>query len=333
MKKLLTMLLLLTLLLGIAGFSRAVNYTEDGALIVDGNGSDDLPALPTAQPGTASDPYFPIVPDDEEDGDIAAPAASSGPGPTWAPADVIYFTLLRDNGVEEPVTLLSAGTLYSKISIGQATEMVRTDALQYERTATVTQEKRYALVNAKKTGYATMYLRGSAKSDVVGRCTTNRVVLVLDAGKSFTRVWCEGKVGYLKTSSLIFLPPAGREVDVGVLTYEGRTNSRAAITIRQNGKATSRSLGTVPCGSDLVIFSAQDDGWLEVEVGGWRGWVQEQYVSRGFTMNPALALVSPTPAPILTTQSDSGHVVSFVYGEPDGQDDRTGASGSGMNGN
>lgn len=327
MKKSLTMLLVLVLLLGIAGYSRAVTYTEDGAMVVDGNGTDSLPSLPTAAPGTYTDPDFPIVPDDEEDQDNA-PSSSSGPGPTWAPAETMYFTVMRDSGVQEPVTLLGAGTLFSKVSIGQSVEIVRSSALCYEKADTVTPAKAYAMVNAKKTGYATMHLRGSSKSNVVGRCTTNRVALVLDIGKSYTKVWCEGKVGYLKTSSLTFLPPAGDGVEVGVLTYKGQIGSRANITIRQNGKNTSRSLDTIPCGNDLAIFSASSDGWLEVEVAGWRGWVQEQYVTRGLTLDPALALVTPTPSPMLT-QAESGHVVSLVYDEGG---DRTGATGSGMNG-
>ena len=335
MKKALTMLLVLVMLLGIAGYSMAVTYTDDGAMVVDGNGTDDLPGLPTAPPGSYNDQDFPIIPDDEEDQDTA-PSASSGPGPTWAPAEVMYFTVMRDSGVQEPVTLLGAGTKYSKVSIGQEVEIVRSDALCYEKADNVTPDKTYAMVNAKKAGYATMHLRGSAKSDVVGRCTTNRIALVLDAGKNYTKVWCEGKVGYLKTSSLLFLSPAGDGIEVGVLTYKGRTGVHANITIRQNGKPTSRRLDTIPCGNDLVIFSASADGWVEVEVSGWRGWVQEQYVTRGFTMDSSLALVTPTPAPMLTqadSQPENGHVVSLVYDEDGGgQGDRTGASGSGTNG-
>ncbi len=332
MKKLLTMLLALCLTFGIAGISLAVTMTDDGAMVVDGNGNEDLP---TIQPGISSDPIFPEVEDDEEDEDTVRPA-SDGPGPTWAPAEVIYFTLLRDSGVQEPVTLISAGTLFSRVAIGQITEIVRTRDLQYEKTGTVTPDKAYAMVNAKKTGYATLHLRGSSKSDVVGRCTTNRIALVLDAGKSYTRVWCEGKVGYLKTSSLIFLPASGDDSELAVLSYKGRITAKAAINIRQNGKNTSRSLDTVPCGSELVVISTSSDGWVEVEVNGWRGWVQEQYVTRGIAIETA-ALVSPTPAPVVTLSEDeraaeSERTFALVYDESAALDqgDRTGTSGSGM---
>ncbi len=338
MKRTIALLALLSLLLGAIGGAVAVTYTEDGGMVVGGDGSDDfsdaVQADPSAiyttviLPGENSDVQY------DENGNVI----EAGPRPTWAPGGVLDVTITGENGEEQAVKLVSAGTLYSRVSIGRKVFTVLTADLHYETDATVTDAKRYAVIDAKRIGYATMHTRPKVKSDVIGRCTTNRVCLVLAVGKGYSKVWCEGDVGYVKTSSLSFLPAADPASKQAVMTYKGRTNSRNEINIRQNGKSTSRILGVIPCGSQMVVFGVTEDGWVEVEVAGWRCFVQAKYVTYSepqenlvLTAADIPAEVSPTatPAPMLAAAADTGYVLTFVYGDEPESTDRTGSSGGG----
>ena len=332
MKRAMAILCSLALILGALGAALAVTYTEDGGMVVGGDGSDDFSDVEQSDPGvTYTTVILPgentdVMYDDE--GNIIEP----GPRPTYAPGEILDVTITGEDGEEQAVTRVNAGTLFSQVSIGRRVFTVASSELHYETDPSVTEARRYGIINAKRTGYATMHTRPKVKSDVVGRCTTNRVVLVLNVGKGYTKVWCEGNVGYVKTASLLFLPPADAGTAQALMSYKGRTNSRNTINIRQNGKSTSRILGDIACGAQLTVFSTSEDGWVEVEVNGWRAWVQGQYVTyltEDTTSISAEAEPGTTPAPMLASaEAENEYTLTFVYEEPQ-PTDHTGSSGGG----
>ena len=332
MRKTGSLLLALLISLTLVGGAWAVTYTGDGGMVVGGDGTDDFSNITQADPNAS---YTTIILPGEDDGteyDEYGNPIVKGPGPTFAPGGILDVTVTKEDGTEQTVTLLAAGTLYSKVSVGRQSSIVPTSELHYEIDPTVTADKMYATINAKRVGYATMHTRASAKSDVIGRCATNRVALVLAIGKTYAKVWCEGNVGYIKCSSLSYLPAAVEaETQPALMSYNGRFNRRNTINIRQNGKSTSRIIAEIPCGTALTVFGENEDGWAEVEVSGWRAWVQTQYVTYGTA--ESLAQVTPTPAPMLAA-ADSEITMTFVYEEtPPVETDRTGANGAGMKGN
>ena len=281
----------------------AVTYTEDGGMVVGGDGDDDfsniVPADPDASyitiilPGDEDEPQY------DENGNLITP----GPGPTFAPGERLDVSLALSSGKVEPVTLLSTGVYYSTVIVGRETHRVQTENLRYEIADNVPAEKRLAIINAKKDGYATMHTKAKASSPSVNRCTTNRVVLVLSIGKSYSKVWYDGDVGFVKTSSLTFLAPAEEAVRLATVTYKGRTASKATVNIRQNGKTSSRSLDTIACGTPMVVLGETEDGWYEVEVAGWRAWIPAEYATMNEdiveenTVGSAVVPVPPAPTP------------------------------------
>ena len=118
MKKTLILFLILTLLGGMLGAALAVTYTEDGAMIVSGDGDDDFSNI-----GQVTDPgasYTTVILPGEnteaqidENGNLVV----AGPGPTFAPGGVLDVFILGEDGELQPVKLLSVGSLYSRISI------------------------------------------------------------------------------------------------------------------------------------------------------------------------------------------------------------------------
>lgn len=294
--------------LAILATAIAVTYTDDGGLVVGGDGDDDFTNIQTADPEAT---YVNVIlpgdydlPQYDEDGNLITP----GPGPTFAPGETLDLRLVGEDGTEEAVTLVHAGSRYCDVRKGRQQLHVLTESLRYEIAETVSEDKLYASVNAKRTGYATMHTRASSRSDVVNRCTTNQMALVLDIGRSYSKVWCMGSVGYIKNSSLTYYGKADEAAQDATLTYKGRTSSRNTINVRQNGKSTSRILGDISCGSQMVLFSESEDGWCEVEVSGWRCFVQIQYVTLNSVLNNPhiIEASSPeqTPAPQIITQEE-----------------------------
>lgn len=278
MKKTIAWLMAVTVALAaVVGSALAVTYTEDGGMIVGGDGDDDFSDVVQADPDVI---YTVIMPGDVTEVDEYGNPVIPGPGPTFAPGEILDCWLETEEGVRIPVTLLHAGTHFCKVRAGRETLRVPTASLHYEIDGTVSESMRFAQINAKKTGYATMHTRASVKSDVVGRCTTNQIVLVLSVGRVYCKVWCDGDVGYVKRASLTYMNDSAKEIVQAVMTYKGRANSRNAINVRQNGSANSRILDVIPCGTPMEVFTVSEDGWTEVEVSGWRCWVQSKFVTR-----------------------------------------------------
>ncbi len=308
MKRILAIALTLCLLTAFAAPALAVTYTEDGGMVVNGNGDDDFSNLQTADPDaiyvTVILPGEPEVEYDENGNPI-----TPGPGPTFAPGEQLDIWLVNEDGTEEKVTLLRAGSRYCDVQAGRVKQRVENTRLRWEVSDKVPVTKRYAYINAKRTGYATMHTRASVKSDVVNRCTTNQMCLVLDIGRSYSKVWCMGNVGYIKNSSLYYIDAAAEEPVEATMTYKGRTNTHNTINIRQNGWANSRILGEVAVGTPMLIFSESEDGWYEVEVAGWRCYVQTKYGTYNSVLNnPVIIEASApdqTPPPQIITQEEN----------------------------
>ncbi len=265
----LIMVLLCAFMLVIAVCAQAVTFTEDGGMIVNGDGTDDF----SVQDGVDSsyDYQSIVTPPPENEGE-------KGPGPTFAKSEEMDFYLVLKDGSMEYVELLSAGTVYSRVRVNGEKTYVPTCFLMYE-TDNVPDEMRYAMINAQKNGYATMYTKASNRSSVVNRIMTNRVALVLDAGTKYSRVWVDDCVGYIQTSSLTFLPGNSVSTAIAKMSYNGKTTSSNSINIHMNGKNRSRILADVKCGTQLTVFSTTDDGWTEIEANGWHAWVLSKYVT------------------------------------------------------
>ncbi len=297
------------LLAALIATALGVTYNDQGGMIINGDGTDDFSNLQTDDPNVIYNPV--ILPGDDadpqydEDGNLITP----GPGPTFAPGEVLNVWMVNGDGTEEQVTLVHAGSKYCDVRKGRTQYHVLTSDLRYEIDGSVPESRRFACINAKRTGYATMHTRASAKSDVVNRCTTNQMCLVLSVGRGYTKVWCMGAAGYIKTSSLTFLPGGETEPVDAVMTYKGRTTGRITVNIRQNGKASSRILAEIPCGTMMVICGRTEDGWLEVEAAGWRCFIQEKYATPydelyNTVIHEADAPVR-TPEPQINTQEEN----------------------------
>ena len=225
-----------------------------------------------------------------EEVDIVLAALSGGGESTgsgskgWtAPQSVetMTLTLVDEDGEEQPVTLLTLGTAVSEIKADGEKLTVPTASLRWGSTAP--EDKQLAVITAPRSGTASLRTRASSRGQVLKKCQTNRIVLVLSVGKSYAKVYCDGLVGYIRNSSLTFLPAGGvKEGESapipGWISFRGRLNSKNTVNIRQSGKNGSRILTDFIAGTPVMVFS-QSDRWAEIDVGGYRAYILNEYLT------------------------------------------------------
>ena len=190
-------------------------------------------------------------------------------------------TLVGEDGEEHPVTVKTLGLVTSLVTLDGEEITVDTADLRWE--TSVDASKMMAIINAPRTGKATLHAKSSSKSAVLGKCDTNRVVLVLASGKNYTKISYDNTVGYVLTSALKFYPVGGVDEDEeppkpGWVSFRGKLNSKNTINIRMNGKNGSRILTDFIAGTPLWVFS-QTDRWTEIDVGGYHGYILNEYVT------------------------------------------------------
>ena len=190
-------------------------------------------------------------------------------------------TLVGEDGEERPVTVKTLGLVTSLVRLDGEDVTVNTADLRWD--TEVSAGKMMAIINAPRTGRATLHANSSSKSDVLGKCDTNRVVLVLASGKNYTKISYDNTVGYVLTSALKFYPVGGVDEDEeqpkpGWVSFRGKLNSKNTVNIRMNGKSGSRILTDFIAGTPLWVFS-QTDRWTEIDVGGYHGYILNEYVT------------------------------------------------------
>lgn len=218
---------------------------------------------------------------DEDDGTNGGNGSSNWKPPAYSTASV---TWINAEGEEKIVSIITLGTVECVIRVDKEEMTVPTSELKWETEAP--ENKRLASVYAPKGGKAAMRTKSSSKAAVIEQVKTNRLVLVLATGKNWTKVVHEGKIGFIKTSSLRFYPVGGvNEKDQvegypkpGFVTFRGRIKSRNTVNVRMNGKNGSRILTDFKAGTPITVFK-QEGKWSEIDVGGYRAFILTEYVT------------------------------------------------------
>ena len=192
------------------------------------------------------------------------------------------FRLVGEDGSEQVVSLVTLGLVDSEVKLNGEVITVKTSDLTWDHDVD-DENKLLAVIDAKRTGEATMHAKAKAKSDVLKKCDTNRVVVVLRLGKGYTRILYDGVEGFVLTDALTFYPVGGvKEKDEapvpGWVSYKGNVKSRQKINIRQSGKNGSRIVDEFKAGTPVWVFGI-DGKWAEVEVGGYRAFILKEHIT------------------------------------------------------
>lgn len=211
-------------------------------------------------------------------GGSSSSGSSSGSGSrgpqysrTWAKVPVTY----SDGETTLDVTIQTLGVAMSRIYADGEMLTVPTSSLSWETEAD--DQHRIAVVYAPSTGEGSLRDKASKFGKVLKKCKTGRVVLVLRKGDVYSRVVYEGVEGLILNSVLNFYEtPAEEDIQLGVLCYEGRTNSSATISVYLEANSR-RKIRQYRVGNEVPVMS-QKGKWAEIDIDGWHGFVRAPYV-------------------------------------------------------
>ena len=108
---------------------------------------------------------------------------------------------------------------------------------------------------------------------------TGRIVAILEYdGGTFTKILYDGVEGYIRTDCLVFHDGKDDALGVGTLHLKGNTDGESTVTIRSTNSTSKAKVGAWPTGSTVIVHE-KDGGWYTIEMDGWFGYVQEQYLT------------------------------------------------------
>ncbi len=234
--------------------------------------STEIP-LPIAQPTAAPAPVMTQVSDN---------MTAVGPAPT-PKADTSYLQVTySQNGVTQGTAhLVTLGTVTSVIAIGNSAYSIATRDIAWSTSAQ--SDARIAVVSNILMSSAWLRNAGNAQAPRLANVPAGAVVAVLEPSNSenYTRVYYEGRIGYLATGLLSFTD-AQTESQAAVLSYEGLTSGTNKITVWTGPSLNTYLIDYYTIGTPVVVVGANDTGdWYCVELAdlGLQGWVRTENVT------------------------------------------------------
>lgn len=238
-----------------------VKKNEDGSITVDsGQIQIDVEDGPTRAPLTG----------EEWDALLQSVAARNG-----SETPTFWTDPATGNTVQVEVKYMGIGR--SMVVVDGKNTLVNTVELTWQTEAP--EDKVLAAVDAPKLGYA--WLRKAPGNDKknakIRQIRTGTVLRVINTGKNWTLVDCEGLRGYVQTSSLEFFMNDHTDFDTGYVSVKGRITGRDTVHARSRDKGC-RDLGEYKLGTPITVFDIIDE-WAEVDICGWHCRILSKYVT------------------------------------------------------
>ena len=166
-----------------------------------------------------------------------------------------------------PVTVKQLGVHESVVKLDGKETTVPTTQLRYETTAAG--ENALAIIYAKNTGEVILRPQQETTGRVT-KCKTGRVALVIEQGKSWSKLWYDGHVGYVQNKYLQFIPMAEAATDAAV----GGKNAPLHLGTHRDTRVVKQVKKGTP-----IEKLWQGETWAEVAVDGYRGYIQLKYLA------------------------------------------------------
>ncbi len=190
-------------------------------------------------------------------------------------------TVYRDDeGNETPVLVRYMGLARSRVLMDDKEQMVETWRLFWETEAP--EDKVLAVIAPKDAGEVRLLSTDKAKATVLDRIPTNRVVQVIKTGKHYTLIDVnddEIPRGYVNTDILDFYPNIPMPYQPALLSAAGRTKGSDPVWIRAAASSKARRITQFDLGEPLSVYCQNDQGWCEVDVGGFHAFILSEFVT------------------------------------------------------
>ena len=183
-----------------------------------------------------------------------------------------------DGTITRGVQVKALGSVLTVVKSGSGEITVPSSWLIWDRTAPL--DRHFAYIYYTKKTTVNMRLTEKPKSAIVGKAKVGRIVMVADVGEDHSKVIYGSSTGYLPNSVLRFLNPAEAEPQHALVSYQGQTTGKHKVNLRQSASKGSKALQSLTPGTAAVVLR-HENGWYEVEVDGWHGYIQEAFLTVG----------------------------------------------------
>lgn len=189
--------------------------------------------------------------------------------------------------------VLVLGTKKSIATVNGAQTTIDTDQIDFG--TEVDLEEQLGIINAPKSGVATLLAEARKGAAELGKLKHGTVIGVIRKGKQYTRVWANGMEGLVLNSVVKTISRDAYAMGTGTLTYNGAVVNNQTINIRSSASNSARVLENWPTGLEVTIWS-KASSFYEIEANGLRAYVNEKFLTFGERAN----------IPVQTTTKKSG---------------------------
>ena len=209
----------------------------------------------------------PITGQPKKEGSSSSSAGSSSgkKKPKTTPVPLDKPEIVWKQGEEDiPVDVKTAGVTECVIVLKEKEERVGTAHLFWGYEG----EKPLARVYAPRTGKATLYAREGGKGGALKKLDAGEVVLVLEDGEKYTKVYVRQLTGYVLTDALAF---------ENVRTEWEKGSVKSTVNFRLMNEKDSYRMGSLKKRQEVYVLS-QSGQWTEIEADGRKGYAMSEFL-------------------------------------------------------
>ncbi|MBR6029257.1 MAG: SH3 domain-containing protein [Clostridia bacterium] len=181
----------------------------------------------------------------------------------------------EDGTIRKNVQVRFLGSVLTTIWDGGQNLIIPSSRLIWDRTAPLDQHFAYLYYKNKTVN---LRLTEKPKSAILAKATVGKIVMVAEVGEKYSKIVYGDTVGWVATSVLRFLGPLEETPVSAQISYKDSVTSTHKVNLRQGPSKGSKVLTGLQPGMTAVVRSQKDD-WAEIEVNGWHGWIQTQFLT------------------------------------------------------
>ncbi len=142
--------------------------------------------------------------------------------------------------------------------------------------------------------YVNVRAEASEDSEIVAKAYAFSGGTVLEKGDVWTKIQSGNAVGYINNEFLVF----GDDVEVYAtqMCLFNATVLENELRLRREPNAECETWGLASTGEVYSVTAIRDDGWIEVDVNGYPGYLAAEYVSLGLNLSSAITIAEEEEA-------------------------------------
>ena len=207
---------------------------------------------------------------------------------------------LTEIAIGQSVVLISQGATWSAVRYNDVSGYILTASLNIPQTGTTAS----AATVTTQSGSLNLRSAASAGSTILTTVPRGTQVTVTSRGETWSAITYNGYSGFVMTAFLQFTTePASGSTDTTATTTATVTTASGSLNLRQEAKAGSTILTTIPRLATVTVYS-QGAEWCSVSYAGINGYAMTAFLT--------IVTASQTPAPTVTATVEASETPNIT---------------------